>query len=116
MAETAAGDDAWRASADDVRLRTEKPQRHGEILMTFRHRRMHAVAKFHLPPPGWAELPNCVQAGPLRLVGRLLGPRLVERFQAVVAPHRSGQMEAALDLQLARIDGPAGGDERLGAL
>ena len=116
MAETATRDHAGRASAHDVRLSADEPNRHGEILMALRHRRMHAVAIFHFTPPGRAELPNAIETGPFGLVDSLLGPRLVERLEAVVAPHPSGQMEATLDLQFAGIDGPAGGDELLGAL
>ena len=116
MTEPATRDHAGRASADDVRLRADEPKRHGEILMALRHRRVQAIAEKHFPPPSPAEFPHRAQAGLLRFVSRLLGPCFVERLQTVVAPHPSGQMEAALDLQFARIDGPAGGDELLRTL
>ena len=96
--------------------RAAQSQRYGEILMALRCRRVYSVAIFHLPPPGRAELQGRFQAGPLSRIGRLFGPGLVERFEAVVVPHRPGQMEAAFNLQLAGLDRVAGGDQRLGEL
>ena len=115
MTEAAVGDHAGGAAGGHVGLRADQAERHGVILMALRNRPVHAVAEVHLPPPCLAELPDRVEAGSLRLVRRFLGPGLVERLQPVVAPHRSCEVEAGFDFELASIDGPAGGDQRLGA-